>query len=455
MQLARELESRAMKRREGLLDPAQERFAREARRPIAEHVTTYSRYLAGLGRTVKHVSATTRYIENTITAACIERLAELRAPAVLSVVRDMMTPPPAGSDGKQAKGASLATCNAAIRALKGFSRWAWKQRLTPEDSLLDLGLFNAQTDRRHIRREMTADEVRRLLDVTEGRTLFDNEAPGPVRAWCYRLAAATGFRANELRSLTTDSFDLDAETPKCSVAAGYSKRRRHDVQPLPEAIVESLREWLTGFEPGEHIFADIAKGTARMLRGDLAAARKVWLDEAGDDEAERARREASDFLRYADRQGHVADFHSLRTVYISRVVAGGASMREAQTLARHSTPMLTMHYSRATLHDVAGRVAGLGDMLTGKPRSGRPESETVRATGTHGRPESVPQDVPKQSARGGSKGHTLAISAVCSDPTPKGLDESRTPRNHGRNKAEGTGVEPATDYSASDFESDR
>ena len=48
-------------------------------------------------------------------------------------------------------------------------------------------------------------------------------------------------------------------------------------------------------------------------------------------------------LLYSDRQGHVADFHSLRVLFISRVVAGGASVKEAQTLARHSTPLLTMN----------------------------------------------------------------------------------------------------------------
>jgi integrase len=440
LELARELEAQAMKRKKGLLDPAQERFAREARRTIAEHARNYARALAASGRTEKHVTATDRYLDKVFKEAGIQRLSELRAPVVLSIIGRMRNPP-AKPDGKTRKGASLATCNAVIRALKGFSRWAWRQRITPEDVLLDLGLFNAQTDRRHVRREMSADEVRRLLNATESRTLPDHSAPGPVRAMLYRVAAATGFRRNELKSLTVDSFDLDADPPTCSVAAGYSKRRRHDVQPLPAALVEPLRNWLAGFAPGQPVFADIAEGTARMLRGDLAAARKLWIDEAGDDGAERARREESDFLQYADRHGHVADFHSLRTVYISRVVAGGASMREAQTLARHSTPVLTAHYSRATLHDVAGRVEGLGDLLTGRPSKRRPESDSKRATGTHGREVDVPQDVPKQTAGGGQKRHQPASLAICGASTNEALNQSKARGNHGKNQAEGTGFE--------------
>jgi len=261
-QLARDLESKAMKRRAGLLDPALERFAKAARRPIAEHAAAHIEHLRAAGNTEKHVKTVERHLSVILAAAGIERIAELRAPAVLSAVSAMRNPPPADCAKKQWKGASLSTCNAHLRSVKGFSRWLWKQRQSPEDTLLDLGLFNAATDRRHIRREMTADEVRWLLDVTEGRTTPDHSAPGPVRAMCYTLAAATGFRANELRSLTTDSFDLDAEPPICSVAAGYSKRRRHDLQPLPEALVEPVREWLAGFTPGERVFADIAGGTA-------------------------------------------------------------------------------------------------------------------------------------------------------------------------------------------------
>ena len=108
-----------------------------------------------------------------------------------------------------------------------------------------------------------------------------------------------------------------------------------------------------------------------MLRSDLAAARAAWLAGARS-EAEKPEMAATDFLLYRNRQGHVADFHSLRVLFISRVVASGASVRAAQTLARHSTPVLTMNtYSRTTLLDVAGAVAGLGDMLTGSPN--RPE----------------------------------------------------------------------------------
>lgn len=390
-QLGRELEKRAMQRREGLLDPAQERFSKAARAPIAEHAAAHVEHLRAAGNTAKHVQTVERHLRAVFAAAGIERLPALKSAAVLSAIAAMRAPRPAAEGEKEKQPASLATCNAHLRSVKGFSRWLWKQRLAPEDALLDLGLYNAETDRRHIRREMAAEEVRWLLDVTEQRTIPGHGAPGPTRAMCYRLAAATGFRASELRSLTIDSFDLDAEPPTCTVEAGYSKRRKRDVQPLPDALVEPLRAWLAGFDLGERVFLGIAGDTARMLRSDLAAARAAWL-KAAEQEPESVLQEmqASDFLLYADRLGHVADFHSLRVLYVSRVVASGASVKEAQTLARHSTPLLTMNtYSRVALLDVAGAVAGLGDLLTKRPSE--PEAEAQRATGTCGRADSVPK----------------------------------------------------------------
>jgi integrase len=383
-QLGRELEKKAMQRREGLLDPAQERFAKAARAAIAEHVAAHVEHLRAAGNTAKHVRTVERHLQTILATAGIERLPELKSAAVMSAIAALRNPAPIEGVKKQKQPASLATCNSHLRSVKGFSRWLWKQRLTPEDALLDLGLYNAETDRRHIRREMSADEVQMLLAVTEQRTVREHGAPGPTRAMCYRLAAATGFRASELRSLTIDSFDLDAAPPTCTVEAGYSKRRKRDVQPLPEAIVEPLRDWLAGFGVGERVFGGIAGDTARMLRSDLIAARNAWLAAAEKEpDAVKERMRASDFLLYRNRLGYVADFHSLRVLFISRVVAGGASVKEAQTLARHSTPVLTMNtYSRATLLDVAGAIRGLGDLLGTRPTTPTSEASRLRATGT-------------------------------------------------------------------------
>ena len=59
--------------------------------------------------------------------------------------------------------------------------------------------------------------------------------------------------------------------------------------------------------------------------------------------------------------GGKLDFHATRVTYINLVIEAGASVKEAQALARHATPALTLGvYGRtreSRLHEVVGHVA--------------------------------------------------------------------------------------------------
>ena len=78
-------------------------------------------------------------------------------------------------------------------------------------------------DEEHPRRALEIDELRRLLEVTKnGPTRFG--MTGYERYLLYRLAAETGLRANELRSLKVCSFDFDKLT--VSAAGAYTKNKR-------------------------------------------------------------------------------------------------------------------------------------------------------------------------------------------------------------------------------------
>lgn len=167
------------------------------------------------------------------------------------------------------------------------------------------------------------------------------------------------LRAAELASLTPKAFALDADTPTVTVQSGYSKRRRRDVLPLHAGVVNELRAWLGGKEPGEPLWGGTwAKYTQAVLliRHDLAAARAAWLAESATPE-ERAKREQTDFLGYRDSAERVADFHSLRHRFVSELVRSGVGPKDAQELARHSTVTLTLgRYAHTTLTDTAAAV---------------------------------------------------------------------------------------------------
>jgi len=388
-QLANHLENEAMKRRTGQIDPTLERFAKQARRPIAEHIADFRASLDAKGNTAKHVETTDQRIRFIVEKCGATHTKHLTASAVQQAVK-----------GIRDAGRSLETCHSYLRAIKSFSRWLWRDKRMADDALATLEGYNAETDPRHQRRELTAEELAYLLPFVEGYTRAAHNLAGPDRAMIYRLALGTGFRAKELRSLTPASFDLNSDPPTVTVEASYSKRRRKDVQPIRADLADLLRPWLAERPQGKRLFSRLPRYTARMLKKDLAAARKQWIDDANTD-SEQEQRERSDFLRYEDSAGRFADFHATRHTYVSGIVAGGASVKTAQELARHSDPRLTIgRYSHARLHDLTGALESLPDLQPHDPTTGR---HALQATGTDGSDSKSPV---RERRKGGRYGET-------------------------------------------------
>ena len=410
-QIAGQRELAVLRRERGIFDPAQERTADENRRPLAEHVADFGNFLADKGNTPKHVRMTCQHVRWVAARCEAQQISDLTGPAVLRAIGELRTSGgPVAGKRKTKVAASLRTCNSYLTSLKAFTRWLWEHKRTTGDALCGLDGFNAETDRRHVRRELTPEEMAWLLAETEKHTLPEHNLPGPDRAMVYRLALGTGFRASELRSLTPESFDLASDPPTVTVGASYSKRRREDQQPIRPDLAALLRPWVADRAAGVPVFATLPGNTARMLRSDLRTARKAWIA-AAPVGPEREARERSDFLKYRNAAGEVADFHATRHTYISGVVAGGASVKTAQELARHSTPVLTIgRYSHARLHDLQGALESLPD-LTGNPDpASEGNREVLHATGTG-------------DARGESSGPQRPVSS------PEGRDQKSTQLN--------------------------
>jgi integrase len=362
--IAAKYEADAALRREGVIDVCEERAAVEGRRPLDEHVADYKIELQSRGNTAKHVRMTIKHIE-TIIAHCEARtITDLTSAAVRKAVYSIrQAGNPRVKDKSNRKPSSLRTCNAHLRSIKSFVAWLTDQERCPRDTLRKLAAFNEATDRRHVRRELSSEELDYLLAFVRTYTNENHNLPGPDRELIYRLAVGTGFRAKELRSLTPESFALTRAEPTVTVDAAHSKHRRTDVQPIRPDLADRLLEWLKGKPAGKRVFADLPGDTARMLRADLAAARAAWIKEAGRDAKERRRREESDFLAYRNHAREVADFHATRHTFVSALAASGAPVKTVQELARHSTPTLTFgRYAHARSADVGKALAALPDI---------------------------------------------------------------------------------------------
>lgn len=253
-----------------------------------------------------------------------------------------------------------------VRALKEFPRWLHRERRTAEDPLVGLKSYNPETDKRHERRGFTAEEMAALLVTTRQGPERGGMTP-LARATAYALAAASGLRVNEIRTLTRASFALDAEPPTVTVLAGYSKHRRRDVQPLPGGVAGMLADYLAGADP-ERPFPVPKHNAVRMLRADMAEARAAWIAEGRTEAERKTRTENPDFLLPRDGQRLCLDFHSFRHGYVTAICRATVSPRVMMELARHSDPRLTMkRYSRVAVSESAKALDTLPN-LAGEPQ---------------------------------------------------------------------------------------
>jgi integrase/recombinase XerD len=336
--IAEHLESQAKLVQAGLKDARDLTAEKAGRLPMETHVEDYHLALIDKGDTEKHARHTAGAILRVLTDARFEKLSQVTQEALQAALRRLKDR------------TSSRTANHALGAVKGFLRWCdgtgkigslprWLSSVKP---------YNEAVDRRRIRRALTTNELAHLLESTEqappirfyGHTKSKHHAieiTGPERAALYRIAATTGLRANEIRTLEPNAFKLDGDDPHVIVRAAYSKHRREDHQPIRRSDAEWLRTWLVGREG--HVVM-VPNRTAEILRGDLERAGISYETEDG-----------------------VVDFHSLRATYITLLAQSGIDPKRLQKLARHSTITLTMdRYVKTTERDI--RKALEGDIET-------------------------------------------------------------------------------------------
>jgi len=336
LRLASHFENQARLRRAGLIDPKADGYADAERIALPQHIDTYERSLKTDRVSDAYATMTGQRVRKVIAAAKLEWISDLKPGPISETVAAM-----------KSEGVALRTRSHYLRAVKQFCRWLVKERLARDDALFGLKVRVAisHAERQYVRRALNRLEYELLVERTEtSDPAF--KMSGEDRAWFYRLASITGFRSAEVRSLTPESFDLDGDEPVVKVLAGYSKRGkrsgRDDVQPIPVTAVELLGRFLAGKPVKTPLFAVGKWDVADMLRADLRRARARWIRDGSTGKDRRERRK-SEFLATPTASGEVVDYHSFRHSFITWLSMSGAPVKVVQTLARHSTPVLTMN----------------------------------------------------------------------------------------------------------------
>ena len=424
----------------GLEDP----YEKHRKRPLKDHLADYKKCLENKGSTVGYVNATNSRVSTLIAACKFERIDHISA----SRVQEFLA-------GLRKSGKSIASSNHFLTAIRMFTHWLVGDRRTNDNRVAHLSKMNADLDRRRVRRPLSMEEFALLLDAAENGPSIQHIA-GPDRAILYIIGTYTGYRRNEIGSVTVRSFDFVSEPPTLTVAAGHSKHRRTDILPLRHDFAVRIQAWIANkrkLKPDQPLIAISNKRTGEMIKKDLDAARAKWIKEAKDDSAEMKRREKSSFLAYQNESGQFADFHALRKAFITNLTRSGAAPKTAQLLARHSDINLTMNtYTMLGVMDQAAAVEALPPLPFGRAKT---NVQTARATGTDGR--MLPNDRPNRTktatktvtpvvTRGANMSairlasNGLRIAPTCTEkcktdrPTPRAKN-AKSPEKNGASRA--------------------
>lgn len=227
--------------------------------------------------------------------------------------------------------------------LHSFCEWCVTRNYLPSNPLKRLKRFD--TTPRSIRRAATLEEISKLLSV----------AP-PQRRLLYETAFCSGLRAGELRSLTLKEFDV--ERSELKLKAEWTKNRKDGIQPLPVELAVELAENARAGLPQRYYEEFYSKSNVSEKPPEDAL---LYVPSHPSRELDKDLKKAG-IPKLTD-EGKL-DFHACRVAYVTFVLDAGANVKEAQSLARHCNPSLTMNvYGRANKGRLAEISQRVGDAI--------------------------------------------------------------------------------------------
>ena len=332
----RQLESQLIRESEQAQVGMVDRFKEHRKAPLRTHLDDFKQYLTDKGGTDDHASVTYNRVKSVFDSSGFVFINDVQPSKIQRYI-----------SMRKKDGLGLTSCNHYLRAVKTFFNWMKDDQRTDRNPITHLKPQNTEKDIRRKRRAITLEDIEKLLNVTlNGKK--HHSMTGFERYMLYTLAMNTGYRAKEIWLLRGKSFDFNPENPTVTVMAGYTKNKKEAVIPLTKDVADKFEQWFKerGLQTKDSVFPDFNKSKgAKMLKSDL--------EEAG--------------VPYKDEDGKYADFHSLRHTFITNVVKSGATIKEAQALARHSTANLTMNvYTHLTKDEERQAINRLPKLHTDK-----------------------------------------------------------------------------------------
>ena len=400
-----DIQTELEKVRSGLLTPAEMETAGHVKRPLTEHVGDYLDHLQTKRVRGRKISAHYRRnmdsrLSRLLRECGFTKVADITAEAVVRWL-----------DEAEEGGMAASTRNSYLGTIRAFCGWLKRSRRMAENPVAGVQKADQASDRRHVRRALTVDEMGRLLRAARLRPIAEQgrrsvplpeddqygrsswtfepltaenfdvcyeqgltrladsserraelERLGRQRALFYLLAVSTGLRRRELGSLTVGQLHLDViPTPYVELSGRDAKNGRGSNLPLRPDVVAEVQGYLSELGDdlplNQRLFS--SPPAIRVFDADCQAAG----------------------IGKTDARGRVVDIHALRTTFCTHLAVAGVHPRVAQQAMRHSRMELTnQYYTDPILLDVAGAVNSLPD-FSGSQDASRPRLTVTSPAG--------------------------------------------------------------------------
>jgi hypothetical protein len=215
-------------RKDGLLDPIDEKFANHRKRPLAKHLDDYESSLKARKTTAKHVRLTLSRVRKVIDGCGFKMIKDLDRIEAERFLGEAATD----------EGYGHRTHNHYVQAMVGFCNWmieAGRMKGNPFEKLVRL---NNDADIRHKRRSLKPNELALMIDAAASSNQNVQGYKGLHRARAYLFSYTTGLRQKEMAAITAHCCHLNSKAPHISLDARFTKNGKSvDIPMHPQLFV--------------------------------------------------------------------------------------------------------------------------------------------------------------------------------------------------------------------------
>jgi integrase len=365
-----EAEARALRKGEKAAPPA---WLQNRNKPIAEVIAEYLEWgnakggRNGEGWSGVHAGNVRRNLAWWVERLSLYTLADVDLAKVEGALRDLRQhgrdPKHRRKNGQDPKRKlSAKTAVDYGQAIAALCTWSVTRNYLGASPLASLELCKGESE--HPNRRLTDEEIGRLLTLAS-----------PKHALWYRVALATGYRQNELRSLKVRN--LDPFGPSLPLAKKFTKNRKDARQPVTRELAAELEALAKGREKD----APLLEIPSKSVMGELV---KADFTVAG----------IKPFVKNEKGVEEKATFHSFRVNFINAVIESGADLRTVLDLSRHSSASLSLEtYGKGSqARQATGAEAAAAAIRQAVAVATRPTEGQRKAAGAEGETVTGTQD---------------------------------------------------------------